>query len=78
MRYQSIEMKNGEVWACYNGRGLFKRRKDGTWQQQLGNCQTPTFTAPTHMAQFIRKSFDTFSMNAADRHMKRNSAEGWK
>ena len=50
---KSITLSDGTEYACNKeGQGVFLRRYDGTWAQQTGTGQTPTFTSPD---QFRRR-----------------------
>lgn len=52
-----IELADGSEWACNKYfEGVFSRRKDGTWFQHIGTCDTPRFKSRNHLSRYIRKT----------------------
>ena len=50
------------------GEGLFARRADGTWQQQLGHSQTPGFRSEAQFRRWVlRYTLDARRDARADR-----------
>ena len=65
MAMHSIVLKGGAEWACegrrggWTGSGIFSRRRDGTWQQHMGTCDTPTFRTPGELSRYVHAKFST-------------------
>lgn len=58
MAMRIIELADGSEWACNGeGRGIFSRRRDGTWQQHVGTCQAPTFSTPQALSRYVHSHF---------------------
>jgi hypothetical protein len=70
--FNVVTLTNGVELAC-NGehRGVFERRRDGTWQQHTGTGQTPRFRDPTHFVRWVRSHFDV------ERWRARRLPGGW-
>jgi len=59
-----ITLSDGTEWGCETtkdrsgghhagGNGVFSRRRDGTWQQHTGTCQTPRFSSPEQFRRYL-------------------------
>jgi hypothetical protein len=75
--YRTIELTNGDEWACNRlGEGVFSRRSDGTWQQHTGTGQTPTFRTAAQFSRYVRAHYR--AGNGDDLPgMRRRSARNW-
>ena len=70
-----IVLKGGEEWSCNReGRGLFSRRRDGTWQQHQGTCDTPRFRTAQQLSRYVHKNITTMDGDPLPRMI---GHEGW-
>ena len=62
----------GELYfSNKEGRGVFTRRRDGTWHQHIGTCQTPRFDSGRQLGAWVRRNFDLSEERAAFRRKRR-------
>lgn len=49
----------GKIY-CSNetGRGVFSPRKDGTYTQHIGTCDTPKFKSKKQLGAWVRRNLD--------------------
>lgn len=56
-----------EQWGCNKiGEGVFRRSIDGSWTQNIGTSQTPTFRKPSQLRKFIRDHFGVRNCRIVD------------
>lgn len=54
----NTKVKGREYCSNEVCKGVFSPRKDGTYTQHIGTCDTPQFKSPKQLGAWVRKHLD--------------------